>query len=200
MTMQARRATVNSSKPARVKITDEHRLVQRAAHDGDHAAYAQLVSKYAGKVFRIAARFAGNPEAVNDLAELIFVRTWDRFDQWDELGDFQTFLYQVAVETCLEHAAAPGKHISGDQYTIDDLVRVPKDRFQTDVVLNRDEIVSIYKELENLPPNQRAVIILRALEDTSYRDLSTILRQPMSTIDTWMRHGLAALKKPLGKY
>ena len=40
------------------------------------------------------------------------------------------------------------------------------------------ELVSVYTELEKLPPTMRSVIILRALEDTSYRDLSSILRQP----------------------
>lgn len=201
MTIQARQAA--GARPAKgkaiAKVEDEHRLVHKSALAGDRAAYAKIVNRYADRMFRIAARFAGRPEAVNDLAEQIFIRVWERLDQWDEVADFHTWLYQVAVETCLEHASGPGKHIDGADYTIDDLVKSPSGKFQ-EIVLNREELVAVYTELEKLPPTNRAVIILRALEDTSYRDLSSILRQPISTIDTWMRHGLAALKKPLSKF
>jgi RNA polymerase sigma-70 factor (ECF subfamily) len=198
MTMQARQSTV--SERGRGQGEDERRLVHRAALEGDHGAYAQLVSKYADPIFRIAARFAGKPEAVNDLAELVFVRAWERFDQWDELADFRTWLYQVAIETCLEHANGPGKHLSASDYTIDDLVKTPRDRSQAEIVMTRDDLIAVYKELEKLPPSMRAVVILRALEGASYRDLSSILRQPVSTIDTWMRHGLATLKGALSRY
>lgn len=201
MTMQARQSAgaprAGSSRDRdRGKQSNEQRLVQRAALDGDHAAYAELVSRYSNRIFRIAARFAATPEAVNDLAEQIFVRAWDRLDQWDDLADFHTWLYQVAIETCLEHAMGPGKRILSTEYTIDDLVKSP----HGDIVLGREEIVNVYTQLEKLPPAMRAVLILRALEDTSYRDLSSILRQPVSTVDTWLRHGLTALKKPLGKF
>jgi len=202
MTMQARQtATVRktTTKP-RSKEEDEHRLVHKSALAGDRAAYGKIVSRYSYRMFRIAARFAGRPEAVNDLAEQIFIRVWERLDQWDEVAGFHTWIYQVAIETCLDHASGPGKHLEESEFTIDDLVKSPRDRFQSEIVLNREELVSVYTELEKLPPMMRAVIILRALEDTSYRDLSSILRQPVSTIDTWMRHGLAALKKPLSKY
>ena len=179
---------------------DEQKLVHRAAAEGDRAAYAKIVDRYADRIFRIAARFAGKPEAVNDLAELIFVRAWERLDQWDDVADFHVWIYQVALETCLEHAGGPGKHIDSSDYTIDDLVKAPRVTGQVDIALNRDELVNVYTQREKLPPTMRAVISLRALEDTSYRDLSSILRQPISTIDTWMRHGLAALKQPLSKY
>lgn len=195
MTTEARRA---QPRLAKARVDDEQRLVHRAV-DGDRGAYAEIVSRYAARIFRIAARFAGTPEAVNDLAETIFVRAWERLDQWDAV-DFHLWIYQVAIETCLEHASGPGKHIEAGEYTIDDLVRGPSDRSQAEIVLNRDDIVDVYKQLEKLAPTMRTVIILRALEDMSYRDISSILRQPVSTIDTWMRHGLAALKKPLSKY
>jgi len=203
MTLQARQIATgvhSVNGKSRAKVEDEHRLVHKSALAGDRAAYAKIVNRYADRMFRVAARFAGRPEAVNDLAEQIFIRVWERLDQWDEVADFHTWIYQVAIETCLEHASGPGKHLQGSDYTIDDLVKAPRDRSQADIVLNREELVSVYTELEKLPPTMRSVIILRALEDTSYRDLSSILRQPISTIDTWMRHGLAALKKPLSKY
>ena len=51
-----------------------------------------------------------------------------------------------------------------------------------------------------LPPPQRAVVVLRIWEGLPYDRIAEVVGRTESTVRSHMHHGLAALRKHLGRY
>ena len=66
---------------------DEAGLVRRAK-SGDTAAYSELVSKYEGKVFRLAKNITQNDEDAEDVLQDAFLKAYEHLDDFQEQSKF----------------------------------------------------------------------------------------------------------------
>jgi RNA polymerase sigma-70 factor (ECF subfamily) len=72
-----------------------------------------------------------------------------------------------------------------------------------DQELPEDQVVglelqeAIQKEMMQLPPKYRSVIVLKYMEDLSLKEISEILNIPVATVKTRVHRGREALRKRL---
>lgn len=80
---------------------DEASLI-RAAQSGDQNAFEQLVRGYDQAVLRLAYRLLRSSEDANDIYQEAFLRVYRNLHQFRFDCSFQTWLYRIVTNLCLD--------------------------------------------------------------------------------------------------
>ena len=80
---------------------DETALI-RAAQQGDHDAFAQLVRAYDQSVLRLAMNLLRSPEDAHDVYQEAFLRVYRNLDNFRFDCSFHTWLYRIVTNLCLD--------------------------------------------------------------------------------------------------
>lgn len=78
-----------------------HRV--RRAQAGDLVAYDQLVTQFQERIYGLCYHMTSNHEDANDLAQDAFVKAWQALKNFKGDSSFYTWIYRIAVNTCLNH-------------------------------------------------------------------------------------------------
>ena len=154
---------------------------------GDRSAQRQLYDRCSPKVFRLVVRMVGHQEA-DDLMQQVFLQTFRTIDQFSARSGFETWLYRIAVNECLQfirHA----KRCSRESLDFE-----PADRAagHTHEVQTR-ELLQL--ALQRLDPELRAVFLLREIEGLDYRELAETLEISEGTVASRLNRARSKLKE-----
>lgn len=78
-----------------------HRV--RRAQAGDLAAYDQLVHQFQERIYGLCYHMTSHHEDAHDLAQDTFVKAWQALKSFKGDSSFYTWIYRIAVNTCLNH-------------------------------------------------------------------------------------------------
>lgn len=150
--------------------TDEA-LVERC-RKGDRAAFTMLVARYQRPIYNAAYRVLGREEDANDIAQIVFLRIAQRFDEYDPRYKFFSWIYRIAVNESLNLLRRQAR-----EEQLDDDAGVPdgdsaNPEWQTSQAQSSQRI---QKALMSLKASDRAVITLRHFGDCSYEEIAQIL-------------------------
>lgn len=81
----------------------EARALVRQAQDGDLDAYDQLVRRHQDRIYGLCYHMTSNHEDAHDLAQDSFVKAWQALKSFKGDSSFYTWVYRIAVNTCLNH-------------------------------------------------------------------------------------------------
>ena len=84
---------------ARQDAESESRLIE-AARGGDHCAFGELVRRHQTRVFRLAGRFFQRPEDVDDVAQEVFLRAWNKLETYRGEAPFEHWLTRLCLNLC----------------------------------------------------------------------------------------------------
>src|ERR1700722_6426280 len=80
---------------------DESALI-RAAQQGDHDAFEQLVRIYDQSVLRLAMNLLRSPEDAHDVYQEAFLRVFPHLPHFRFAATFHTWLYRIVTNLCLD--------------------------------------------------------------------------------------------------
>ena len=93
-----------------VRVTASDREDDReailACQRGDRAAFDRLVERHQREIYRLCFRYVNNHEDASDLAQDAFVKAYKAIGRFRGDSAFSTWLYRIAVNTCLNFRAA----------------------------------------------------------------------------------------------
>jgi len=69
----------------------------------DDRAFGLLFDRYAEALHRHASYIVRDEAAAQDVVQEVFLRVWNRADQWDGSGAFRAWLYRIATNVALNH-------------------------------------------------------------------------------------------------
>jgi RNA polymerase sigma factor (sigma-70 family) len=78
-----------------------HRV--RRAQAGDLAAYDQLINQFQERIYGLCYHMTSHHEDAHDLAQDTFVKAWQALKNFKGDSSFYTWIYRIAVNTCLNH-------------------------------------------------------------------------------------------------
>ncbi len=81
---------------------EEFQLIRNVL-DGKTELYEQLVDRYAPMVFHIVRRFVNDEDEVEELAQQIFVKCYERLDKFSMNSKFSSWLYMIAKNHCRDY-------------------------------------------------------------------------------------------------
>ena len=182
--------------------TDEELLA--AYQQGDPEAFDDLLRRHRAPLFTFLLRMLGDRERAEDLAQETFLRIVKGAPAWEHRARFQTWLFTIARNLCVDHARrdrfrradsldAEGP---GDETPMVDSVpgrEVDPGRGAESARLRP----VLTKALLSLPPEQREVFILREQAGVPFREIAAMVGVNENTVKSRMRYALEALRKAL---
>lgn len=85
------------------KKADEKELIEEIVQ-GDREKYRILVDRYSAMVFHIVRGFVKDEDEAEELAQQIFVKTYEKLTSFDHKSKFSSWLYMIAKNHCRDYA------------------------------------------------------------------------------------------------
>ena len=134
--------------------------------DDDQKQFSVMVRQNKNTIFTVCYMFSKDQEEVNDLFQEVLIRLWQGFDNYKGNSKERTWIYRVALNTCISFDRKKRRHNKKQVYMGDDLFGCNEhDSQQTEV---------LHKRITRLRPLDRAIVLLW-LEDISYEEIGYII-------------------------
>ncbi len=177
-----------------MNFIEDNRLPQRAAA-GDVGAFARLVHEHSGLVYRVALRMLGAEQA-QDASQEVWIRTWRNISNFRGESAFDTWLYRVTVNTCLnflkKERGREERETGEEPFAY--LPTPPGGEDDPEAAtLGRERMTEVVEALKGIRAEHRAAVILRHMEGLSYAEIAQILGVPDGTAKGWASRGRASL-------
>ena len=194
--------------PAHLAHDEDLHLMARVKA-GDDEAFNEIMRRHEKTVVNLIYRFTGSRAAAEDLAQEVFLRIYRASGRFEARAKFFTYLYKVTLNLCRNARAKASrrKTTSLDQprkgrndsempgLELED----PKGSAEERVArLELSEVVR--NAVDQLPEEQRVVVVLQRFEHRSYEEIAEILDLSVPAVKSRLHRAKLNLKKYLGPY
>jgi len=183
-------------------------LVERLK-TGDRDAFGALLRRYQGKVYRLAMNMTRSPQDAEEVTQDVFLAVYRKIGDFDGRAAFSTWLYRVASNAALMKlrgrrsephlsieeegpAFAPDGHFARP---VADWSELPEDR-----LLSAERRRVLEQAIDALPPDYKAVVVLRDVEGLSNQEVAEILGATVLAVKSRLHRARLALRERLAAY
>src|SRR5262249_48602582 len=142
-------------------------------------------------------RMVGDLHRSEELFQEVFLAVWAKRRQYQHPRPFKPWLYAIALNRC--RAAFRRPSAPAPVSLEDGAAPVPAapDGSPVETAIATETAALIAGAVTLLPPQQRAVVVLRIWEQMSYAEIADAVGCSEATVRSHMHHGLLALRKHL---
>jgi RNA polymerase sigma-70 factor, ECF subfamily len=174
---------------------DDRTLIEECL-EGDAAAFEELVRRKTPRVYAHSLRMTGNTEDARDIAQLVFIRLWEKLDRYDPAFTFDTWLYRLVSNVTIDFVRSRQTRENAIQSNLR-LVKDSADAVQP-VSLQSKELEEIFIEVSAaLSPKQKEVFILREIDDLTSPEIAQVLECRESTVRNHLFNARRILRREL---
>jgi RNA polymerase sigma-70 factor (ECF subfamily) len=160
----------------------EERLWVRGAQAGSASALEALYRAYWPRAYRAAYLVVHDAAGAEDIAQEAFLAAVRSLERFDRRRPFGPWLHRIVVNRAIDWARA--RTLRGEVELADFPASDPEPP---------DELPVLVRALARLPPEQRAVIVLRHLLEYTPGEIAGLLDLPRGTVNSRLRRGLDEL-------
>ena len=135
---------------------------------------------------------------LRDLAQEAFLKAYRALGSFRREARFSSWLYQIALNLCRDRLRRRrGKtFVSLDETGVAERSKSP-DPSVHEQLETRDLARIVAREIEDLPAEQREVIVLKEYQGLTFAEIADVLGVPLSTVKTRLYRGLNQLRRGL---
>ena len=199
----AKPAAQEAFTPASLGKSSDEQLMRRA-QEGDRQAFSILYERYNAAVLSYLFRMLGNMDDVEAIGQEVFLRAFRFAPTYKYPQKLSTWLFTITRNLAINHARKrkrspiramtelnlDGSEENGDAYQV--AAKATND------VEKREEIGRILEALDDLPHDQKEVIMMGIFQDMSYAEMEEVTGTKAVTLRSRMFHGLRRLAKLIG--
>jgi RNA polymerase sigma-70 factor (ECF subfamily) len=179
-------------------------LVQQCAA-GDEDACARLVADHQRMVHQLAFHLLGDAQEALDLSQEVFLRVFRTLHQFRGQSTLRTWIYRIVVNQASNRQRWWRRRHRAQQVPIDDPAalhgELPESRnfAMPDRVLDEREASGrVWRALNQLPFDQRIIVVLREIDGLSYDEIATSLGVAVGTVKSRLARARQGLRAALG--
>jgi RNA polymerase sigma-70 factor (ECF subfamily) len=201
--------------------TAQERELLEAARGGDEHAYGRLVEPHRSELHVHCYRMLGSVHDAEDALQDTLLRAWRGLARFEGRSSLRSWLYTIATNTCLSTIArrpkrvlpidygpaadphdGPGEPVvesvwvepyPDERLGLEDGFAAPEARYE----LRESVELAFVAALQHLPPNQRAVLILREVLGFSAREVADSLETTVASVNSALQRARAAVDERL---
>jgi RNA polymerase sigma factor (sigma-70 family) len=182
-------------------LTDQQ-LIQLYLN-GDQSAFQFLVSRHKDRIYTSIYMFVKDHEMAEDLFQDVFIKVIDtlRKGRYNHEGKFLQWALRISYNLCVDHfrkSKRRSKVASTDSFDIFDVLEC-KDINAQEALMQNQSHSKIRKLVDQLPLEQREVVILRHYADMSFKEISQVTRVSINTALGRMRYALINIRKMMSE-
>ncbi|HKX56526.1 MAG TPA: sigma-70 family RNA polymerase sigma factor [Xanthomonadales bacterium] len=168
----------------------DHELINRC-RQGDRVALGQLVKEYERPIYNAAYRVVGSPDDAADVTQVVFLKVFERLDQYNPKFKFFSWIYRIAINEAINH-----RNRTRNEQVLEDDQFVSTENPERNLN-NRQLSDVVQSSLMELQEDYRVVVVLRHFSDLSYRDISEVLHIPEKTVKSRLYSARQIMKNHL---
>jgi RNA polymerase sigma-70 factor (ECF subfamily) len=196
MTTRGELFAVQSDAMERMSDESTAGVVDRLT-SGDIDALSLLYRRHHEAVRAFARRLVGDATIAEDLVHDVFMATPSAFRRYRHEAEIRTFLLSIAVNKAKHHVRAAVRARKmlerfGDQ-------PAPAATSRPDEDWDRRQLCAeLQRALDELPMEQRVVVVLCAVEERTAGEVAEIVGAPENTVRTRLFHAKRKLRELMG--
>lgn len=168
------------------------RTIVDQARRGDEEAFGALVREVGDRCIFIAHRILRDANLAEDAVQVALVQVWRELPALRDLDRFEAWLHRILVNACYAEARR-GRHFATDVVLLEtDAPTADDDALLT--VHDRDQLDRGFRRL---PPDQRAVLVLRYALGLTVPEVADHLGIPLGTAKSRLSYATAAIRAAL---
>ena len=184
----------------------------------DSTRFEAFVRRHQDMVYATAYRLLGNRSEAEDIAQTVFLRAFQRFEQIGGSESAAAWLKTVTRNACLNHltryrsrwrlfSEMRREPVAFDEQDGDCRLHTSCGGQLEDAVAQGSVVDDLQRTedrqqlaaaLRDLPPHQRVPLVLYHFEDMSYQEIATALHITVAKLKTDLHRARLALRKYLG--
>ncbi len=183
-------------------------LVERLKR-GEEEAFAGLLRRYHGKVYGLAMNMTRNAQDAEEVTQDVFLAVYRKVGNFDGRAAFSTWLYRIASNAALMKLRGRRRepHLpieeAGPAFT-------PDNRFARPVAdwsaLPEEQLLAaesrrvLEQAIEALPPDYKAVVVLRDIEGLANPEVAKVLGATVLAVKSRLHRARLALRERLAAH
>ncbi|MEA2448726.1 MAG: hypothetical protein QOG63_658 [Thermoleophilaceae bacterium] len=200
-------------------LSSSDSAVLEAARGGDEGAFGRLVEPFRGELHAHCYRMLASVQDAEDALQETLLRAWRALGRFEGRSSLRSWLYTIATNTCLNQIAKRPKRVlpidygpAADPHTppgepvvesvwiepypdetlgLEDGYAAPEARFE-----QREAVeLAFIAALQYLPPNQRAVLILREVLGFSAKEVAESLDTSVASVNSALQRARVAVEE-----
>ena len=199
--------------PETLAFTDDPgREWMLAFQRGDEAAFDSIVLRYRSMVGRFIYRYVQDRERAEDICQEVFLRVFKARHRYRPEANFRTWLFTISVRLCLNELRARKRErrvivrLHADPRSDGEAEDVLESVADRDVepagaAVERKEMEeAVDLAIADLPPSQRAALLLVRFEDFSYKEIAESLGITVMAVKSLINRGRERLRSSLSRF
>lgn len=189
-------------------MTDDHELI-RQIKAGDHQAFETLFTRHLPRVYRQAIRLMGNEAEAEEVVQDVFVAVYKKAHTFRGHSAFSTWLYRLTANAAITRLR---KRKRSKETALDEFLPKFRDDGEhlkpvvdwsqdVDGAVARAEVRRLIQQaLDELPPLDKAVVVLSDQEELSNRDIANALGLTIPAVKARLHRARLILRGKLAVY
>jgi RNA polymerase sigma-70 factor (ECF subfamily) len=182
--------------------SDKHDLEQRhllaAAQAGDERAFRGLVEPYRHAIEVHCYRMLGSPHDAEDVSQETLLRAWRGLESYQPRAAFQSWLYRIATNACLDELerrprrpepVQPHPDVPLDEHAA--ATYDPAARY----AMREGMELALLRAIQELPGRQRAILILRDVLGWTAPEVAELLDSTVAGVNSALQRARATIEQ-----
>jgi len=162
--------------------------------------FEAIVREYRPRLTRYVAGLVGDPDHAEDVTQEVLLRVHRALPRFAGRAQLRTWLFRITVNLCLDFAARRSRDVlSGVSDLLKEPVAPPHDG-PAEWAERRELGEIVARAIDQLPPRQRSMVVLRVYQDLPYAEIGRIVGCAEGTVKATMFAAFAKLRKSLAPH
>jgi RNA polymerase sigma-70 factor (ECF subfamily) len=163
---------------------------------GNESAFEEMFRAYYPGLCRFAAEYVDSANRARDLVQDVFLRIWERREEWRVHRSLKAYLYQAVRNRALNQARNEGTKQSVEedlQYTMDGRER----QTATDDIHAKTLSAEVEAAIQDLPERRRTAFLLHRRHGLTYKEIACAMGITAKTVENQIGRALKTLRNEL---
>jgi RNA polymerase sigma factor (sigma-70 family) len=157
-------------------------------------SFEDWYDEYFDKVNRYLRYRVKNRWDADDLTTTVFIKAFEKQDQWPELKSFGAWIFRIAHNAFIDYVRRKKEVPSGDSH--DFLLAERSTAYQPEQsTLHNEMLDEVQEMLHKLPPDQRDVLMLRYFGELKIAEVANVLNRTESSVKMLTHRGLKRFRQ-----
>ncbi len=177
-------------QPKILTLDDDFSIIKRF-NKGEKEVFRILINRHKEKVRNIIFMTLSEIDAIDDIAQEVFITVFKNLKNFRYESQFTTWLYRITINKCKDYLRK--KRVRKIFSNLDE----DYDYRTEEIDENNDVRMIVRNAIDGLPDKLRIPMILRDIEGLSYQEISETLELDLGTVKSRIFRAREALRKNL---
>ena len=167
--------------------------------EGNEKAFEILLNRHRNKIYTSIYLFVKDSDLAEDIFQDVFIKIIDtlRKGKYNHEGKFLQWAMRISYNMCVDNfrrSKRRTKVSATETFDIFDVLETKEENMETKIIKSQLH-TKVRQLVDQLPAEQREVVILRHYADMSFKEISQLTRVSINTALGRMRYALINMRK-----